>query len=161
MPKVIHIDPDLCTGCRVCEIACSLEHTGECNPNRARIKVMKNDEEGIDLPVVCMHCANPPCVEVCPTGAITRDNASGAVLIREEDCLGCKLCIRACPLGTVTVDSGSAEGKVMKCDLCGGNPKCVMFCETKAIDFVPVEDLAGQTREKVLRAYYKATRLRD
>ena len=161
MPKVIHIDPDRCTGCRVCEIACSLEHTGECNPTRARIKVMKNDEEGIDLPVVCMHCANPPCVEVCPTGAITRDNASGAVLIREEDCVGCKLCIRECPLGAVTVDSGSAEGKVMKCDLCGGNPKCVMFCETKAIDFVPVEDMAGQTREKVLRAYLKATRLRD
>jgi Fe-S-cluster-containing hydrogenase component 2 len=122
---------------------------------------MKNDEEGIDLPVVCMHCANPPCVEVCPTGAITRDNANGSVSIREEDCVGCKLCIQECPLGAVTVDSGSAEGKVIKCDLCGGNPKCVTFCETRAIDFVPVEDLAGQTREKVLRSYYKATRLRD
>ncbi len=161
MPKVISIDPDRCTGCRVCEIACSLEHTGECNPNRSRIKVMKDEAEGIDLPVVCMHCADPPCVEVCPTGAMTRDDASGAVSIQEEACLGCKLCMLVCPLGAITVDSGSAQGGVMKCDLCQGNPKCVMFCETKAIDFVPAEDLAGHTRGKVWRAYVKSTRLRD
>ena len=161
MPKIISIDPDRCTGCRVCEIVCSLEHTGECNPNRARIKVMKNDEEGVDLPVVCLHCANPPCVEVCPTGAMTRDDASGAVSIQEDACLGCKLCMLVCPLGAITVDSGSPQGGVMKCDLCQGNPKCVIFCATKAIDFVPVEDLAGHTREKVRRGYLRATRLPD
>ena len=161
MSKILTIDPTRCTGCRVCEIACSLEHTDECNPTRARIKIMKNDEEGIDLPVVCMHCTNPPCVEVCPTGAMTQDNSSGAVLIMEELCLGCKLCMLVCPLGAVTVDTGSGQGKVIKCDLCKGNPKCVMFCETKAINFVPLEDLAGHTRDKVGRAYFEATRLFD
>jgi anaerobic carbon-monoxide dehydrogenase iron sulfur subunit len=161
MPKTLSIDPTRCTGCRVCEIVCSLEHTGECNPNRARIKVMKNDEEGLDLPVVCMHCADPPCVEVCPTGAMTRDNSSGAVSILDEVCLGCKLCMLVCPLGAVTVDSGSPQGRVMKCDLCGGNPKCVIFCEPKAINFVPVEELAGHTRDKVWRAYSKAALQRD
>ena len=161
MPKIISIDPIRCTGCRVCEIACSLEHTGECNPNRARIKVMKNEEQGIDLPLVCMHCSNAPCVEVCPTGAMTRDDASGTVSIQEEACLGCKLCMLVCPLGAITVDNDSAQGTVMKCDLCGGNPKCVTFCETKAIDFVPAEDLPGRARDKVWRDYLKATRPRD
>jgi len=56
------------------------------------------------------------------------------MVINYDRCIGCKMCVLSCPLGGVNVDPKTR--KVIKCDLCGGNPQCVRFCETKAVDFL-------------------------
>lgn len=130
--KVIAVDPNKCTGCRLCELACSLKNTGEFNPARARIQVIGFDEL-FSLPVVCFQCEKPYCAEICPTGAITKDTASGVVSISKDKCVGCKMCILACPFGTIVF---SSEDRVpIKCELCGGDPECVLFCPTGALEF--------------------------
>ena len=58
--KIVTVNPDKCTGCRSCELACSLKNTGEFNPVRARIQVIGFDEL-FSLPVTCFQCEKPFC----------------------------------------------------------------------------------------------------
>ncbi|MFH1122664.1 MAG: 4Fe-4S dicluster domain-containing protein [Pseudomonadota bacterium] len=132
--KIIYVDPQRCTGCKVCEMVCSLHHENEVNPAKSRINVMTWEHEGIDIPIVCQQCEDPPCEEICPTNAIYRDRETGALLINEETCIGCRMCISACPFGAPAVRSDT--GEVIKCDLCMGEPKCVEFCEPKALQYI-------------------------
>ena len=69
--KVIVVDHEKCTGCRQCELVCSVFHSGASNPARSRIRVVKWENEGIYLPMTCQNCEKPFCVEVCPTGALS------------------------------------------------------------------------------------------
>lgn len=131
--KVLAVDPNLCTGCRVCELVCSLNKEGECNPRKSRIRVLKMDKEGFDFPLFCQHCGEPLCREVCPVNAITRDGKTGAMVLNEKVCIGCRSCSLACPFGVISYDS--EKGVSRKCDLCEGEPKCVMFCETGALRY--------------------------
>lgn len=130
--KIITVNPDKCDGCRLCELACSLKTIGEFNPARARIHVI-GFEEIFSLPVMCFHCEKPYCAEVCPTGAITREEASGVNRISRQKCVGCKICTLACPFGNIVF---SSEEKIaVKCELCDGKPECVLFCPTGALEF--------------------------
>lgn len=130
--NIITSNPDKCTGCRLCELACSLKNTREFNPTRARIQVIGFDEM-FCLPVMCFHCEKPYCAEVCPAGAITVEEASGIVRVSKEKCVGCKICTLACPFGNIVF---STEEKVaVKCELCDGEPECVLFCATGALEF--------------------------
>ena len=70
LTEMILISPEKCTGCRICEMACSLHNAGQCNPAKSRIRVLKKEIEGLDVPFLCQHCEDAPCREVCPTGAI-------------------------------------------------------------------------------------------
>ncbi len=130
--KILTIDPDKCVGCRLCESACSLKNVGEFNPARARIQVIGFDEM-FCLPVMCFHCEKPYCAEVCPSGAITRDEVTGVARVSKERCTGCKICTLACPFGNIVFDS--QERVAVKCELCGGEPECVLFCPTGALEF--------------------------
>lgn len=130
--KVITVDVDRCTGCRACELACSLKNTGSFNPSRSRIRVLGH-EELFCLPVTCFQCEKPYCAEVCPSGAISREESTGTVKVDIEKCIGCKMCSLACPFGNIVF---SSEEKVsVKCELCGGDPECVAFCATGALEF--------------------------
>jgi Fe-S-cluster-containing hydrogenase component 2 len=66
--------------------------------------------------------------------AIKVDAATGAKVILDAVCVGCKVCTIACPFGTVNYNADS--GKVIKCDLCGGNPACAEACPTGAITYI-------------------------
>lgn len=129
--KIVTVNPDKCTGCRLCELACSMRNTGEFNPASARLRVIDYDEL-FCLPVTCFHCEKPYCVEVCDTGAITKDEISGIVKISNQ-CIGCKMCILACPFGSIFFSS--KEDIAVKCELCDGEPECVLFCPTGALEF--------------------------
>ncbi len=130
--KIVTVNPDKCTGCRSCELACSLKNTGEFNPARSRIHVI-GFEELFCLPITCFQCEKAYCAEVCPTGAIIRDEATGTIKVLKEKCTGCKICTLACPFGNIAF---SSEEKVaVKCELCDGEPECVAFCGTKALEF--------------------------
>ena len=130
--KVITVNKDKCTGCRLCELACSLKNTGECNPTRAMIHVIGFDEL-YSLPLMCFQCEKPYCEKICPTNAIVRNKETGVVRVIGERCIGCKLCQTVCPFGNIAYSS--EKGVAVKCELCGGEPECVTFCPTGALEF--------------------------
>jgi Fe-S-cluster-containing hydrogenase component 2 len=137
MAKIMTVDYDRCTGCRLCEMVCSVNKEGASDPARARIHIIKWEMEGIYVPMFCQHCEDPLCAAVCPVRAIERDEAEGRVRVDKEKCVGCRSCLSACPFGAIGWDE--EKRKVIRCDLCHGDPTCVKFCATKAIQFIEAE----------------------
>jgi Fe-S-cluster-containing hydrogenase component 2 len=134
MQKTLHINPDKCTGCLQCEMACSYENYGIFAPARSRIKVFDFHETGRKVPYTCTQCDEAWCLHSCPVEAITLDKATGAKIVNETTCVGCKVCTISCPFGTINYVQET--GKVQKCDLCGGDPACATACPTGAITYV-------------------------
>jgi carbon-monoxide dehydrogenase iron sulfur subunit len=143
--RVLMIDHEKCTGCRQCEMVCSVFHNGASNPSRSRIKVVKWEHVGFYLPMTCQNCEKPFCVEVCPTKACHKDLENQRVMIDRDKCIGCKTCIVACPFGAPLYDK--VERISIKCDYCDGDPQCVRFCEAKAIAYVE-EDQVGVSKKR-------------
>ena len=115
-----------CVGCRICELVCSLKHYGVINPQRARIRVYRQEDQ--DKIETCRFCDNPKCVEACPTGAMYLEN--GRAVHDRDKCDLCGACIEACPFpGALRI----FEEELLKCDLCGGEPECVKYCPTGAL----------------------------
>lgn len=133
MQKILFVDPEKCTGCRLCEIACSIHHEKVCNPSRARIHVVKWENAGLFIPMICQQCDTPICETVCPMRAVKRDEKTGALLIDYDLCVGCKLCVMLCPLGGVLIGKNR---KILKCDLCDGEPRCVKYCVPGALEYI-------------------------
>jgi carbon-monoxide dehydrogenase iron sulfur subunit len=98
MQKSLHIDPGKCTGCLQCEMACSYEHTGAFNPSRSLIKVFDFHHEGRKVPYTCTQCAEAWCLNACPVEAIKIDATTGAKVVLDAVCVGCKVCTIACPI---------------------------------------------------------------
>ncbi len=139
MQKMMVVNYEKCTGCRLCELVCSVKHEGVSNPSRARIHITKWEMEGIMMPMVCNQCEPAPCVIVCPTNARSLDKELGRVTVDYNRCIKCKTCVVACPFGAVGFDYVS--GKIISCDLCDGDPVCARFCETEALQYVDASDI--------------------
>lgn len=131
--KRIKVRPDLCSGCRACQVACVARHDGRFGTATARIRVTKNEPLGLDQPHVCRLCRRPPCVAACPTQALHTDEATGPVLLMPSACNGCSACVEECPFEMVSLHPET--GLALICDLCGGDPACVKRCATKAISY--------------------------
>ncbi len=134
MLKSLHIDPGKCTNCLLCELACSFENEEVFNPAKSRIKVFTFHDQGRYVPYTCTQCAEAWCMSACPVDAISVDRLTGAKVVSDDLCVGCKVCTIACPFGTVNYNHDT--GKVIKCDLCGGEPACAAMCPTGAIAYV-------------------------
>lgn len=145
MEKVLKIDYQKCTGCRLCELVCSVSHHGVSNPSRSRIKVVKWESEGLYVPMTCQQCEDAPCISVCPVKATSRDETDGFVVIDYDKCIGCRSCVTVCPFGARNYNT--IDKVILKCDLCGGDPQCVRFCEVKAVDFINADRLS-QSKKK-------------
>ncbi len=133
MAKVLVIDYEKCTGCRLCEQVCSVKHEGVVNPARSRIKVIKWESEGRYVPMSCQQCESAPCQAICPVKAISRDESLNRLMIDYDTCIGCRMCVAICPFGAMTFDA--LAQKVIKCDYCDGDPLCASFCDVKAIRY--------------------------
>ena len=140
MAKVLFIDPSKCTGCRTCELVCSIKNESIVNPCLSRIRIIADKYQGVRIPVVCQQCIEAPCIAVCPVGALSRDVNLGIVKQNKELCISCKACVAACPFGGMAINPQS--GKVFKCELCYGDPECVKYCEDDAITYVEEESIA-------------------
>lgn len=125
---------DLCTGCSLCQLACSQRITGGFNPRRSVLRIEQARENLVHFPVVCTQCQNPMCATACPVQAITRDVSGRSWVVDPETCTGCGLCADYCPLGVIHLDQDT--GKAVKCDLCGGDPECVKACPTGALELI-------------------------
>jgi molybdopterin-containing oxidoreductase family iron-sulfur binding subunit len=147
------IDLERCIGCHTCTIACKLENGIE---KGSWIKVRTiggphpDTPSGVHpelsmhfLPMLCMHCDRPPCIDACPLQAISK-RGDGIVLVDEEKCDGCQACLSACPYEALMYDED--RGVARKCTLCahrvdeGLEPFCLVCCETEAIYFGDLED---------------------
>ncbi len=151
--RIVAVDPTSCVACRNCEYACAFKQTGDFDVKHSNIRVNFYPEERVCIPWTCLHCAEGWCMEVCPAGAILRNPETGAVEIDANRCAGCKMCLLACPSGSIHFDKVELVSK--KCDLCGGDPNCVKFCTSGALQFVE-EDEAYSFRRESLDAKLKA-----
>jgi tetrathionate reductase subunit B len=145
------IDSGKCaSGCTDCVTACSTENglSGGTLPTdsqwirKIEIKEIRTGKTQ-SLPMMCQHCADPPCVDVCPTGASFK-RADGIVLVDKHTCIGCRYCVMACPyqarsfvhesLSNQKPDVPRGKGTVEGCTLCvhkvdkGESPACVTAC---------------------------------
>jgi len=146
MKKFIVYHPGRCTGCKICEMVCSFTNEQEFNSQRARIRNVGLLNEALFISFTCMQCADPPCVSVCPSAALVRED--GIVRIDSQRCFGCKLCILLCPLGAIHFDD--QNGLAFKCELCGGDPQCVAYCPTGAVQYEEVESANIDKQENLL-----------
>ncbi|MEZ0394758.1 MAG: 4Fe-4S dicluster domain-containing protein [Desulfurococcaceae archaeon] len=160
LPRYLRvIDLDSCIGCGVCEAVCDFIHDG-----RPLIKVYRTSI-GLEIPISCMHCARAPCMEACPTGAMSRDD-SGAIYVVASKCIGCMACLYACPFGIPELDRVAKVSA--KCDLCrklrgeGLGPACAAMCPAGAIfygeDAAVFDSLKLRRAEEMARARYEALR---
>ncbi len=150
MNKVLMINHEKCTGCRLCELVCSVKHDGVSNPTRSRIKVMKWETEGLYIPMSCQQCQDAPCLNACPMSAISRNEELARVEVDYDICIGCRTCVSVCPFGAMSFNG--IDRKVIKCDLCDGDPQCARFCDIKAVEYVDATDVAiSKKREAALK----------
>ncbi|MBT3071993.1 4Fe-4S dicluster domain-containing protein [Rhodomicrobium sp. Az07] len=171
-------------GCSACIDACSAafgwKDTGhpETDPQWVRKVSAKNPETGagFSVPVMCQHCANAPCVDVCPTGASFK-RADGIVLVDRHICIGCRYCMMACPYKARSFvhepvenpkpDAPRGKGTVEGCTLCvhridaGGIPHCVEACQAAggAMLFGDLGDPSSEIAKRI--ATYRTTRIRE
>ena len=149
---VIQIDRHACLTCRECEVACSLVHEGECNPELSRIRIDFDDfVPGFPDIRVCKQCEWPACYYACAEKwdepAIKIDPDTGARYVDPDICRGCGACMRACPLtperSVMNFKKVGRKRIYLKCDLCRGRedgPVCVEICPGNALTFVPAEE---------------------
>jgi len=131
MPHVL-INKRKCTGCHLCELACSAFHEGGFQPSLSRLNVTVNPTTGEIKGKTCAQTACRKCQDVCPLRAIYEER--GVLLVDEEVCDGCDgspRCVEVCPWDVIHLHP--KRGKAFKCDLCQGQPECVAFCQNRYV----------------------------
>ena len=152
MSRYVAVDPVVCTGCRECEVVCSLTHLGECRPGGSAVRVARRERDGLvdSLPRVCQQCEQAYCVEACPTEALARRDGGGPVFVDSGLCSGCGECTTVCPAACIFLDDGRQIA--VCCDLCGGSPECVEFCHSKCLTVADTESPGARGRLERLTA---------
>lgn len=156
--SILH-DETACIGCTACMDACrEVNHVPE---GVSRLEIIRTGPVGDPLDVEyfffrksCQHCDNPPCVEVCPTGASFVDKKTGIVDVNPDLCVGCKYCIFACPYRVRFINPVTKI--IDKCDFCrhtnlkeGKQPACVEACPVKALTFGNLDDPKSELSLKI------------
>ncbi|GLS82141.1 formate dehydrogenase FDH3 subunit beta [Paraferrimonas haliotis] len=121
-------DSKRCIECNGCVTACKNENDSalEWGINRRRVVTINDGERGeASLSVACMHCADAPCMAVCPANCFYKTE-DGIVLHSKDTCIGCGYCLYACPFGAPQFPKNGAfgaRGTMDKCTFCAGGPE--------------------------------------
>lgn len=142
MEKHLLAIPNRCTGCNRCVYACAAVKEGMFMPSKARIKINNFPLEGYSIPNICFQCSKADCMKACAEKAIFK-NERGIVAIDVSKCNDCGDCVAACPYGMI---EQYGSGKAFKCDLCGGNPACVVECHFEALVFKEPDKILRKLR---------------
>lgn len=150
------LDSSRCIGCQACVQAC-----GECDTHRGRpmihLEFVNRGATVQTSPVVCMHCEDPACAQVCPADAIKKTPAGIVHSPMKPRCIGCSNCGLACPFGVPKYQSDF--DLMMKCDMCydrtsiGKKPMCATVCPSGALLFGTREEIAKTRREKPVNEF--------
>jgi Fe-S-cluster-containing dehydrogenase component len=132
--KILVVDFQRCTGCKACVLACSFKKEKCFSPTKSRISIIEDESEWLSTPIMCLQCDNPPCEAVCPTNAIAKNSETGIVKVDLSKCIGCRECMWICPFGAISYDPNTR--RILKCDLCNGEPACVEVCIPGALQFL-------------------------
>ena len=141
--RTLVVDIQRCTGCHQCELACSFAKHQHFSIPDARLNVIQWEDRCLSVPVVCLQCEDAPCLNVCPTKAISQNAETGAKEVDADACIGCQMCVMVCPTGSIRIDR--YDGKAVKCDLCGGDPECVKVCAPDALIY---EEVSRSTQRR-------------
>lgn len=152
------IDQRTCIGCHACSVACKSENEVPLGVYRTWVKYVETgafpDTRRHFQVTRCNHCANPPCVRICPVTAMyQRDD--GIVEFDPEVCIGCKACLQACPYDAIYIDPETHSAA--KCHFCshrtelGLEPACVLVCPTQSIVAGDLDDPASKISRLVAR----------
>lgn len=151
------IDTTLCVGCYACEEA-DAQRWGNKTSDAHRLSATQNtavtQADDAYLPRMCMHCADPTCMSVCPVGAFEK-TPQGAVAYDADKCMGCRYCMQACPFDVPKYEWDSPNPKVTKCDMChertakGEKPACADACPTGARAFGNVTELIEEAKRRI------------
>lgn len=147
-----------CIGCHACSTACKSENEVPLGVSRTWVKYTEvgtyPDVRRNFQVTRCNHCANPPCVRICPVEAMyQRDD--GIVEFDADQCIGCKACLQACPYDAIHIDPDS--GTAAKCHYCshrtdlGLEPACVVVCPEHAIIAGDMDDPASEISQVLAR----------
>jgi Fe-S-cluster-containing dehydrogenase component len=144
--NIVYVDLDRCVACRNCQLECSFRQAENTRDDGANIWVQVDLDHRAIFTSTCLQCETAPCLAACPAGGLTRDPATRAVVVDRNACLGCGMCLLACPFGHIHLERAGRVAS--KCDLCGGDPRCVRVCMAQALHFGDVEELAEARRER-------------
>ena len=143
MEKVVfHCDPDKCTACGACAVACMDQNDIDIEGGETPLRhIVSFEEDGrrVFMSLSCMHCEDAPCVRGCPTGCLYKDEETGLTLFDANKCIGCHSCAMECPYGAPTFVSIGRREFMLKCDGCverlrnGLEPACVRACPVGAL----------------------------
>lgn len=176
--KAIFFDTSRCTACRGCQVSCkcwnNLPSTLEKNGNPStgsyqspmdlngdtRLLVSFHEEIGGEKGIMwafgrraCQHCGDAPCAQICPAGALVKDESSGLVTADESKCIGCQYCHTACPFDVPHYRADN--GRIEKCTGCldrigqGLDPACVSTCQPEALKFGDRDEMVALAHERV------------
>ncbi|MFC1734864.1 4Fe-4S dicluster domain-containing protein [Candidatus Hydrogenedentota bacterium] len=150
MSKKLTVIPSQCSGCKMCELVCSIEHFGVNNPKKSAVRVLiAYPHPVVRMPIVCSQCKMPPCEDVCPVNALSR--IDDIVKLDKNACISCFKCVEACPFGAFYVHDDCDQP--IKCDMCEGDPACVKNCPKGALRLIPEYALGESKRINNLLSY--------
>jgi len=147
-----YFDSTRCVQCHTCENACKTTRNVEPGVKLRRVTekwdgVFPNVTRTF-FSLACMHCEEPACLEVCPTGAISKRAEDGIVVVDSDKCNGCRDCAAACPYG---IPQFGKDGKLQMCDYCtptGRPPACAVSCPAEALFYGTLEELWARAAGK-------------
>lgn len=153
---VFVIDQSRCIGCQACVQGCM-----ECGTHRGHSMIHLDHIGGAEstqtAPMVCMHCEDPTCAQVCPADAIKQTEEGIVQSALKPRCIGCSNCVLACPFG---VPKYQVEfDQMMKCDMCldrtseGLAPMCASVCPSEALWFGTADEFAERRRGSLVRDF--------
>jgi Fe-S-cluster-containing dehydrogenase component len=152
------LDQGACIGCHACTVACKAENDVPLGNFRTWVKWVEHgtfpDTRRSAAVLRCNHCADAPCISICPTRALHK-RPDGIVDLDRDRCIGCASCLQACPYDAIAIDE--RQGTAAKCHLCAHRievalaPACVAVCPEQAIKVVDFDDPA--TRAELARRH--------
>ena len=153
---VFVIDQSRCIGCEACVQACA-----ECGTHRGQSLIHLDRVDRANstqtAPMVCMHCEDPTCAQVCPADAIKQTEEGIVQSASNPRCIGCSNCVLACPFGVPKYVADFDQ--MMKCDMCtdrtseGLSPMCASVCPSEALWYGTIEEFSDTRRGSLFRDY--------